>query len=224
MRFFGIGNELEAILTTLTLVGTGAWLECRRRGEAGLERRTAAIWFVGVALVAAAAFAPGRFGADVGAAIVLGVGGATASVIALGLERKRAILIVAGGGLLALAALLVADLILGGAHLSRTVLGAGGTGDLLDVLDRRVTLMVHTFVHPVYPELLAASVVLAGRGGDRPSPGDRLVGRALARARRLARRRGRGPRGHGGQRLGLGAARARDDLPRRQRRVLPRYR
>ena len=160
VRFFGIGNELEAILTTLTLVGTGAWLECRRRGEAGLERRTAAIWFVGVALVAAAAFAPGRFGADVGAAIVLGVGGATASVIALGLERKRAILIVAGGGLLALAALLVADLILGGAHLSRTVLGAGGTGDLLDVLDRRVTLMVHTFVHPVYPELLAASVVL----------------------------------------------------------------
>ena len=29
VRFFGIGNELEAILTTLTLVGTGAWLEDR---------------------------------------------------------------------------------------------------------------------------------------------------------------------------------------------------
>ena len=71
VRFFGIGNELEAILTTLTLIGTGAWLEIRR---AGLERRRAAIWFVGVAVVATAAFAPGRFGADVGAAIVLGVG------------------------------------------------------------------------------------------------------------------------------------------------------
>ena len=29
---------------------------------------------------------------------------------------------------------------------------------MLDVLDRRVRLMVHTFVHPVYPELLVACV------------------------------------------------------------------
>ena len=42
---------------------------------------------------------PGRFGADVGAAIVLGVGAATAAVLALGLERRRAIAVVAGGGL-----------------------------------------------------------------------------------------------------------------------------
>ncbi|HEY8001366.1 MAG TPA: hypothetical protein VID76_05455 [Solirubrobacterales bacterium] len=158
VRFFGIGNELEAILTTLTLIGAGAWLESRR-GD-GLEPRRAAAWFVAIGLAAAAAFAPGRFGADVGAAIVLGVGAGTAAVVALGLERRRAILIVAGGGALALAALFCADLVLGGAHLSRSVLGAGDAGDVADVLDRRVTLMAHTFIHPVYPELLVACVGL----------------------------------------------------------------
>ena len=156
VRFFGIGNELEAILTTLTLVGTGAWLE--NRGPP--SPRAAAGWFVGVALAAVAAFAPGRFGADVGAAIVLGVGAATAAVLALRLERRRAIAIVAGGGLAALLALIAVDLVLGGAHLTRSVLGAGDAGDVLDVLDRRVTLMAHTFTHPVYPELLVATVVL----------------------------------------------------------------
>lgn len=156
VRFFGIGNELEAVLTTLTLVGTGAALAARP----GIERRAGACWFAGFALLAIVAFAPGRFGADVGAAIVLGAGGATAAVLALGLERKRAILVVIGSGALALAALLAVDLALGGAHLSRTVLGAGEAGDLIDVLDRRLTLMSNTFIHPVYPELLAVCALL----------------------------------------------------------------
>ncbi len=160
VRFFGIGNELEAILTTLTLIGTGAWLQSRRE----LEPRRMAAWFVAIGLAAAAAFAPGRFGADVGAAIVLGVGAATAAVLALGLERRRAIAVVAGGGLAALLALFAVDLVLGGAHLSRSVLGAGGTGDLADVLDRRLTLMVRTFIHPVYPELLVACIALLVAG------------------------------------------------------------
>ncbi len=156
VRFFGIGNELEAILTTLTLVGTGAWLASRPR----LERRAGAAWFVGIAALAIAAFAPGRFGADVGAAIVLSVGAATAAVLALGLRRGRAIAVVVAGGALALGILLLVDLALGGAHLSRSVLGAGEAGDLIDVLDRRITLMAGTFTEPVYPELLAAAAVL----------------------------------------------------------------
>jgi hypothetical protein len=155
VRFFGIGNELEAVLTTLVVIGTGAWLQTRP----ALSRRTGAAWFAATALLAAAAFAPGRFGADVGAAIVLGVGGATAAVLALGLERRRAILVVAGAGVGGLAALVAVDLVLGGAHLSRTVLGAGGTGDLADVFDRRLTLMTRTFLHPVYPQLLALTVL-----------------------------------------------------------------
>ena len=160
VRFFGIGNELEAMLTTLTLVGTGAGLAARPR----TERRAGAIWFAAIALLAIAAFAPGRFGADVGAAIVLGVGGATAVALALGLERRRAVAIVLGAGVLALAALLCIDLLLGGAHLSRSVLGAGEPGDVVDVLDRRLTLMVDTFVHPVYPELLAACALVLVAG------------------------------------------------------------
>jgi hypothetical protein len=179
VRFFGIGNELEAILTTLTLVGCGAWVQTRR----GVDRRRAATSFIGVAIVAAAAFAPGRFGADVGAAIVLGVGAATAAVIALGLERRRAILLVIGGGAVALAALLAIDSVLGGAHLSRSVLGAGQASDVLDVFDRRITLMVHTFTHPVYPELLLICVALLIAGAVRRRQVDAwFAGRSAARA------------------------------------------
>jgi hypothetical protein len=69
-------------------------------------------------------------------------------------------LLVLGGGVIALAALFAIDAALGGAHLSRTVLGAGEAGDIVDVLDRRVTLMAGTFTDPVYPELLVAAVVL----------------------------------------------------------------
>jgi hypothetical protein len=156
VRFFGIGNELEAILTTLTLVGTGAWLAARDR----VTPRAAAGWFLGVAALATLAFAPGRFGADVGAAIVLGVGGATAAVLALGVERRKAVVLVVGGGVLALAGLFAIDAVLGGAHLSRTVLGAGETGDLADVFERRISLMVSTFTDPVYPELLVVTLVL----------------------------------------------------------------
>ena len=160
VRFFGIGNELEAILTTLTLVGTGAWLSTRRE----LTPRAVAAWFLVIAALAAAAFAPGRFGADVGAAIVLGVGGAAAAVLALGVERRKAVALVLSGGVLALAALLLIDLALGGAHLSRSVLGAGDAGDLADVIERRFSLMISTFTDPVYPELLIAALVVLAAG------------------------------------------------------------
>jgi hypothetical protein len=160
VRFFGIGNELEAILTVLTIIGTGAWLASRPVADG----RTVALSFVGVAAVATLAFAPGRFGADVGAAIVLGVGAATAAVISLRLRPRLAIALIAGGGILALAALLALDAALGGAHLSRSVLGAGEASDVLDVLDRRVTLMADTFIHPVYPELLVAAGLLLVAG------------------------------------------------------------
>jgi len=163
VRFFGIGNELEAILTVLTLVGVGAWLAGSLAGGAEpgkIEGRKAAAWFLGIAALATLAFAPGRFGADVGAAIVLGVGSATAAVLALRLPPKVAVAAIAGGGLLALGALFALDAVLGGAHLSRTVLGAGEASDVVDVIDRRLSLMTNTFIHPVYPELLAIVVLL----------------------------------------------------------------
>ena len=160
VRFFGIGNELEALLAPLALIATGAGLAATGRNHG----RRAAIWFAGVAILAAAAFAPGRFGADVGAAIVLGAGGATAAALSLGLDRRRTALLVVGAGAAGLVALLVVDQVLGGAHLSRSVLGAGEAGDLIDVFDRRLRLMLDTFTDPVYPELLviAAALLIAG--------------------------------------------------------------
>jgi hypothetical protein len=155
VRFFGIGNELEAILATLTLAGSGAWLASRR----GVSRRSAAGWFAALALLAAAAFAPGRFGADVGAAIVLGVGAATAASLSLGLSLRRTIAVVIGASILGVLALVAVDGLLGGAHLSRSVLGAGEASAVADVFERRVDLMVATFTDPVYPELLAITIV-----------------------------------------------------------------
>jgi hypothetical protein len=160
VRFFGIGNELEAILTTLTLIGTGAWLASR--GD--ISGRHAAAWFGGSALAATIAFAPGRFGADVGAAIVLAVGAATAAAMSLGFSSRRTALTVVAAAAGGVVALLLVDLVLGGAHLSRSVLGAGEASDVLDVLDRRVRLMLNTFIHPVYPELLVVCGLLLAVG------------------------------------------------------------
>jgi hypothetical protein len=160
VRFFGIGNELEASLTTLTLIGTGAFLASLPR----LGRRAAAAAFLGAAVLAAAAFAPGRFGADVGAAIVLGAGGTTAAALALGLSVRRTVALVIAAGVAGLAALVLADSLLGGAHFSRSVLGAGEASDVVDVFDRRLSLMVNTFTDPVYPELLAAAVLALALG------------------------------------------------------------
>jgi hypothetical protein len=156
VRFFGIGNELEAILTTLTLIGAGAWLATR----SALDHRRAAAWFVGLAVLAAAAFAPGRFGADVGAAIVLGAGAATAASLALGLSIRCTVVAVIAAGALGVLALVAIDAVLGGAHLSRTVLGAGDTTQVADVFERRLDLMAHTFIHPVYPTLLVVTAVV----------------------------------------------------------------
>ena len=91
VRFFGIGNELEAILAPLVILGTGAAL-------AGFAPRlgagSAAAAFLGAGLAAAFVFAAGRFGADVGAAIVFparrrGRGGARHSGRRCGAARWR---------------------------------------------------------------------------------------------------------------------------------------
>jgi hypothetical protein len=160
VRFFGVGNELEAILTTLTLACTGAWLATR--GD--LDRRAAAGWFVAVAVIAAAAFAPGRFGADVGAAIVLAAGAATAASLSLGLTVRRTVVAVIAAGVLSVLALVAVDEVFGGAHFSRTVLGAGEATAVTDVFERRLELMVNTFTHPVYPELLVVTGLALAAG------------------------------------------------------------
>jgi hypothetical protein len=158
VRFYGIGNELEALLGVLVVAGTGAAL-------AGFwprltERRIAAA-FLAVSLLAAVVFAAGRFGADVGAAIVLPVGGAVAAAAVAARRRRTAILVVAAPmAILALIAL--ADLVSGAnAHLTRSVLDAGGLGDLADVAQRRLQLSAHSFTRPIVLLFLPVVAALA---------------------------------------------------------------
>jgi hypothetical protein len=161
VRFYGIGNELEALLGVLVVAGTGAAL-------AGfwprLAQRRAAVIFLAVSLLSAIVFAAGRFGADVGAAIVLPVGGAVA-VAAIAARRRRTALLVIAAPLLVLALIALADLLSGAnAHLTRSVLDAGGLGDLADVAQRRLQLSAHSFSRPIvffFLPLIAALAAIA---------------------------------------------------------------
>lgn len=153
-RFYGVGNELEAILVVLVLGGTGAALSGfgrRRQSELGRgapDGRRAAAIFLAVAAASSFVFAYGRFGADVGAAIALPLGAAVAAALLLG--RPRFALLALAIPLPALAILAAADL-LGGAdaHLTRTVLQADSGGDVLAVLGRRLGEAGESFARPL---------------------------------------------------------------------------
>jgi hypothetical protein len=167
VRFYGIGNELEALLAVLIVAGTGA-------GLTGFAPRTPprrrAAAFLAIGVCGAFVFAAGRFGADVGAAIVFPLGAAVAAAVVAARRRRSALLVFAlPGAVLALLAL--GDLLSGAnAHLTRSVLDAGGLGDLGDVAQRRLQLSAHSFTRPivfVFLPLIAALVALAVMRRDR---------------------------------------------------------
>jgi hypothetical protein len=159
VRFYGIGNELEALLAVLVVAGTGAGLAGFVRSSA---RREAAIGFVVVGLLAAFVFAAGRFGAGVGAAIVFPVGAVVAAVTITGRRRRTALLLVVAAPFAVLALLALIDLISGAnAHLTRSVLDAGGLGSLADVAQRRLQLSAHSFGRPVLLALLPLVLLAA---------------------------------------------------------------
>jgi hypothetical protein len=167
VRFYGIGNELEALLGVLVVAGTGA-------GISGIAPRLSpqrcAMVFVVTGLVSAAVFAAGRFGADVGAAIVLPVGSAAAAT-AIAARRRRTLLLVVAAPLLVLALVALADLVSGAnAHLTRSVLDAGGLDNLAQVAQRRLQLSAHSFTRPIvllFLPLIAALAALAVARRDR---------------------------------------------------------
>jgi len=158
-RFYGVGNELEAILVVLVLAGTGAALTGfapRAVVRRGVEA------FLVVAAVFSFVFAYGRYGADVGAAIVLPLGGAVAA--ALFADRPRLALLALAVPLPALAILAAADLLTGSnAHLTRTVLQAGSGNDVLAVFGRRLREAGESFGRPLLlpglPLVLASALV-----------------------------------------------------------------
>jgi hypothetical protein len=167
VRFFGIGNELEALLAVLVIAGTGAALS----GFAPrLAPRRCATTFLAAGLFLAFVFASGRYGADVGAAIVLPLGSAVAAA-RIAARGRRGLLIALGVPIVAVAMLALADLVSGAnAHLTRSVLDVGGLGDLGDVAQRRLQLSAHSFARPivfVFIPLIVAVAVLAWLGRDR---------------------------------------------------------
>jgi hypothetical protein len=160
VRFYGIGNELEALIAVMVPVAVGAGLTAAGERRP-LAKRTAVAAFLVAGVIAGLLFGAGRFGADVGAAIVLPVG---AAVAAASLPRSfegfarysdqnsskrnfgRIVAAAVTAPIVALAFLAFIDLVSGGnAHLTRSVFDAGGAGDLADVAERRLRLSAHDF-------------------------------------------------------------------------------
>jgi hypothetical protein len=160
VRFYGIGNELEATVSALVPIATGAALAAwAPRASA----RAAASAFGIAGLIAVAAFAPGRFGADVGAAVGIPIATAVAIGVCLQARRWRLLWVIAAP--LAVVCLLVAvDLASGGdAHLTRTILNAGGLDNVGQVLQRRLELSAHSFsryAHTVVFWIVVALIAL----------------------------------------------------------------
>jgi hypothetical protein len=165
VRFYGIGNELEAMLAVLIVAGTGAALqELAPRSTP----RAAAVVFLALGLACAFVFAAGRFGADVGAAITMPIGaGAAASKVATP-QRRTALLVIMTTSLAFVGFISAIDLISGAnAHLTRSVLDAGGFSDLAQVAQRRLQLSAHSFSRPIVfiflPLLLAIAALAIAR-------------------------------------------------------------
>jgi hypothetical protein len=162
-RFYGIGNELEALIAVMVPVGMGAALTAL-----AARRRPAAAAFLAAGIVAGVIFAAGRFGADVGAAIVLPVGAAVAAAAATwssGASRWRIAGLLIAVPITALGVLALIDLASGGnSHLTRSVLDAGGAGDLADAAQRRLELSANDFAqaaaNPLF-WLVVAGIVVA---------------------------------------------------------------
>jgi hypothetical protein len=134
-RFFGIGNELEAILSLEVLLGLGAALTL-------VKREYVARMFAFGCLIAAAIIGSGRLGADVGGVITLGAGAAGAVLASMGgrLTRRR-LLVAALVPVAAVLGLVVLDVVTsGGAHLTRTVIHGNGSGEIADIIQRRAKI------------------------------------------------------------------------------------
>ncbi|HUR83828.1 MAG TPA: hypothetical protein VMY78_00660 [Solirubrobacteraceae bacterium] len=154
-RFYGLGNELEATLAVMLLVGLAALLWGRRR-----SRATAAVFAVG-GMILALFTGAAQLGADVGGVITVGAGLATATLLMLpGRLSRRRIAVAALVPVAALAALAAIDLVSGGnGHFTRTILQADSAGSLWDVVKRRYTLAFNVFTLGAMPFLTVLGIL-----------------------------------------------------------------
>jgi len=155
-RFYGVGNELEAVLPALLLVGVAAALGSRPRSRGAAS----AFAFAGLALGVVVGW--GRLGADVGGVVTIAAGATAAATLALpGGSVRRALALAVGVPLVALVALALLDAVTGAdSHFARALLGARRGGDLGDTLSRRTQLAWHSLWRGLMP--LATALAVAG--------------------------------------------------------------
>ena len=156
-RFYGIGNELEATLPVLLLVGLAALA-----GRAPRSRRLAVLFGLPL-LVLGAAVGAGRLGADVGGVITVGGAAAAAVVLALpGRISRRGLLLALSVPAIALAALAAVDLLTDGdAHFTNTVLRAESPQALAETIGRRYQLAWQALIRGVMPVITLVAVAAA---------------------------------------------------------------
>src|SRR5215213_1012079 len=147
-RFYGLGNELEIVLTIVLLIGLAAVLPNRGRTRGN----ALAFALGGVAL--AAVVGSGRLGADVGGIFTIAGGAAVATLLLLpGGLTKRAIGLAILTPIAGLAALAALDLATSGdGHFTRTVLH-GNASDQLNTFQRRYELAWSIVSHGYAPLL-----------------------------------------------------------------------
>jgi hypothetical protein len=173
-RFYGIGNELEALFAVMVPVGVAAGLSAYTGWGRGVSRGGAIAAFLVAGAVGAVVFGTGALGADVGAAIVLPVGAVVASgaLPTLGpirpTSRRRLLITLALAPFIALCLIAVIDLVSGAnSHLTRSVIEAGGVHDLADVAQRRLELSAHDFAQAAGNPLFWIVIVGIGVGISR---------------------------------------------------------
>jgi hypothetical protein len=157
-RWYGIGNELEAALPVMLMVGLAAAV-----GAAARSYRLAGL-FGGAMLALGVVVGAGRLGADVGGVITIGAGGAVAVLLSLpGRLTRRRIALACAAPVAAVFLLAAIDILTGGdSHFTGTVLGADDTGALADVIDRRMTLAWNALMRGLMPVFTVLSIVLVG--------------------------------------------------------------
>ena len=154
-RFFGIGNELEILLSLEVLFGLGAALSA-------VPARYVPRGFAIGGLIAAVIIGSGRLGADVGGVITLGAGTAGAVLASLGRPpTRRTIAIAVIVPFAAVAALIGLDLLTsGGAHLTSSVVHGNGIVDLLDIIKRRLIISASGLARLSTAIICAAGIVV----------------------------------------------------------------
>jgi hypothetical protein len=156
-RFYGLGNELEALLPVIVLAGLAAVPVLRQRS------RTAAAAFAVTGLGLGVVVGSGRLGADVGGVITVGAGFAVATALMLPgqVTWKRVVAIVAVP-LLGLGLLAAIDLVTGGnSHFSRSVLRAGSSEELWKTFQRRYELAYKQLISKLIPVLTGLALLAA---------------------------------------------------------------